>query len=179
MKSDIFKHTISGKNFFIKSGAFGSGEHETTSGCIGMLELIDVKGKSVLDIGCGTGILSVAAFMNGAKSVIGFDISFDACKSTEENFEMNNVSDGSVVCCYSDAIAGKFDVIFANIYVDVILHLVSFIDDSIKNGGFLILSGIPAEEHWTVKSRFEKDGFVVIKSIYHEDFVTILMKKGR
>ena len=175
---EVFKHTISGKEFFIKNGAFGSGEHETTAGCLKMLELIDVRDKNILDVGCGTGVLSVGASVLGAKSVVSFDISFEACMTTKENFNFNNVSNGFVVCCYSDAIAGKFDVIFANIYVDVILHLVDFMQNSIVKEGFLILSGIPIEEYWTVKSVFEKKVLFEVKSIYHEDFVTILMRRG-
>lgn len=178
MNFKMHKHELFGKEFLIKDGAFGSGEHETTAGCLKMLELSDISGKDVLDIGCGTGILSVAASVGGAKSVVSFDISFDACKSTQENFYLNNISNGLVVCCYSEAIAGEFDVIFANIYVDVILHLADFIKNSLRTKGFLILSGIPVEENWTVISGFEKYNLVKIKAFYHEDFVTVLMRKN-
>jgi ribosomal protein L11 methyltransferase len=176
-KESVFCYEIKGEKFKIITGAFGSGEHETTLGCVKFIESLDLKGKTFLDIGCGTGILSVAALKCGARYAVAFDISYKACETCRVNAKLNDIDNIYVVCGDNRCIDSDFDVIVANIYVEIILGLVDFNKKSLKKEGYLILSGIPIEEAYTVKSRYIDAGFIFEKAKYHEDFVTMQFQK--
>jgi ribosomal protein L11 methyltransferase len=175
---NVFEYPVKNKKMIISNGAFGSGEHETTKGCLKLIEMIDIKGFDVLDIGCGTGILSIYSSLLGAKKVVGFDISKDACKTCLKNCHMNDVKNVYVVCSANSAINGKFDLILANIYIDIVIDLLPFNYKRLKENRFLILSGIPIEESYQVSNLYEQNGFKCIKSLYHTDFVSMLFKKS-
>ncbi|XOB64801.1 50S ribosomal protein L11 methyltransferase [Deferribacteres bacterium DY0037] len=166
-----------GKTAQIYQGAFGSGEHETTRACIKHLETMSLSGKKVLDVGCGTGILGICASLLGAKDVYGYDISWEACKTAVECNKLNNISDYHIICGFQDCISGVFDIIFANIYFDILIDISGFIKDSMANGGLLVLSGIPIEFNYDVRAHYIKCGFEVIRLQIHEDFSTVLLKK--
>lgn len=175
---NVFEYPVKDKKMIITNGAFGSGEHETTKGCLKLLEMIDIRGFDVLDIGCGTGILSIYSSFAGANKVISFDISKEACKTSLKNCHINNVKNVHVVCSDSSAINSKFDLILANIYMDILIDLLPFNYKSLKENRFLILSGIPIEEAYEIKKLYEQNSFKCIKSLYHEDFVSMLYKKS-
>ncbi|UOD34257.1 50S ribosomal protein L11 methyltransferase [Deferribacteraceae bacterium V6Fe1] len=177
MNNKIFTYNIDGKSFVISNGAFGSGEHETTKGCLSLIEQMNLKDKSFLDIGCGTGILSIAASICGAKHVVGFDISYKACVTSKLNITANNLNNVYIACGDNNCIESKFDVIVANIYVDIILNLLEYNFQSLKSEGDLVLSGIPIEDAYLVKSKYTNRGFKFKRAIYHDDFVTMLYKK--
>jgi len=177
MDNKIFTYKIKEKDFVISSGAFGSGEHETTIGCLNLIEQMSLKDKSFLDIGCGTGILSIAASICGAKKIVGFDISYKACVTSKLNIATNNIDNIYIICGDNNCIKSKFDVIVANIYVDIILNLLEYNFQSLKSKGELVLSGIPIEDAYLVKSKYINHGFKFKRAIYHEDFVTMLYKK--
>lgn len=163
----------------IKVSSFGSGEHETTLSCLKFMDYIDFNNKSVLDIGSGTGILSIYASILGAKKVVGYDISFDACSNFKENVAINYVKNCFVICSDERAIKGNYDIIIANIYFDIIINLKEYILKWMENKkGFLILSGIPIEENYEVRKIYCNQEFEVIKSFYGEEYTTFLMKKG-
>lgn len=162
-----------GLNAKIYQGAFGSGEHETTKACIKHLEAMDLSGKSVLDVGCGTGILGICASLLGAEDVYGYDISYDACKTAIECNELNGISNNYIICGIQDCIKGVFDVIFANIYFDILIDISGFLKDSLADEGILILSGIPIEFNYDVRAHYMKQGFEVTDLKIHEDFSTV------
>ncbi|TYB32742.1 MAG: methyltransferase [Flexistipes sinusarabici] len=163
----------------IKQGAFGSGEHETTKSCLKNFRLLNFKGKSVLDIGCGTGVLGIAAEKSGASFVLGFDISYNACRTAKTNFLINNTEMNFVVNSDNTCIKGKYDIIVANIYYDIIISLYQFMNDSISRHGYLVLSGIPVEYNFDVRKMFiEKGSFELVKNEMLEDFSTIVLIKG-
>lgn len=124
--------------------AFGSGTHETTRLCLEALEKYTFKGARMLDVGCGSGILSVAALLLGAGSATGIDIDELAVKSSKENAERNNVADrytgihGNLV----EKAQGKYDIITANIVADAIIMLSGDIEKFMDENTVYIMSGI-------------------------------------
>jgi len=126
--------------------AFGTGHHESTKLCItGLERLLDSAGnKSVLDAGCGSGVLSIVAVKLGAKKVVAFDIDRVAVKETKRNLKRNSVSDKvSLVCGYIDSIKGKYDLIVANISVEELVRMRDEFKSRLSGKGLLLLSGIP------------------------------------
>jgi len=157
----------------IYQGAFGSGEHETTKACIKHLESMELSGKTVLDVGCGTGILGICASMLGAKEVYGYDISYDACATAVECNKLNSIENNHIICGLQNCIKGSFDIIFANIYFDILIDISDFIKESLASDGQLVLSGIPIEFNYDVRAHYIKKGFEVINLQIHEDFSTV------
>ena len=123
--------------------AFGTGSHETTSMCIKLLNGINLAGKKVCDLGCGSGILGITAVKLGADNCVMSDIDEQAVKAALSNVELNKVQDKVNVICGDLASDGKkFDVVIANITADVLIRLSDMVDSLLKNNGIVILSGI-------------------------------------
>lgn len=124
--------------------AFGTGTHETTRLVLQVIEKYVKKGTKFLDIGCGSGILAVAALLLGSDSATGVDIDEMAVKTARENAELNNVSDRFDVLCgnLTDKISGKYDIIAANIVADAIIALSSDVDKFMNDDTVYIMSGI-------------------------------------
>ena len=144
--------------------AFGSGSHETTRLCLEAMEKHIDGEKSVLDLGCGSGILSVAALLLGAKRAVGVDIDALAVKTARENGAKNGffppkytVFEGDL----TDKVSGKFDVIVANIVADVIILLCKDVGAYLADGGVFIVSGIIDTRMDDVLEAFERFGFAV------------------
>jgi ribosomal protein L11 methyltransferase len=163
---------------FVEGESFGTGVHETTVSCIEIMENFPIKDKTVLDIGSGSGILSIAALKLGAKKAVGFDIKKKAVAECIENAKLNNVKN---MDCFEAScpknIDGKFDIVFANIFFDIILSMKNDIDRLTKKGSYALLSGIVWEESYTVKSAFGNMNFEHIKTEYLKDYTTMLFKK--
>ena len=124
--------------------AFGTGTHETTRLCLEALEAYTFEGASVLDVGCGSGILSVAALLLGAKSAVGIDIDELAVKASVENAERNGVADRytGIHGNLTDKVSGTYDIITANIVADAIIMLSGDIEHFMKDNTIYIMSGI-------------------------------------
>lgn len=124
--------------------AFGTGTHETTRLVLQVIEKYVKKGTKFLDIGCGSGILAVAALLLGSDSATGVDIDEMAVKTARENAELNNVSDRFEVLCgnLTDKISGKYDIIAANIVADAIIELSNDADKFMNDDTVYIMSGI-------------------------------------
>jgi len=167
-----------GRKMRIRQGAFGSGEHETTLACLKHLQNIELKGKKVLDVGCGTGILGIAASLLGAEMCIGFDPSLAACETAVFCNELNGVTNNHIICGYNDAVSGRFDVVAANIYQDILIALCPYIADVLTEQGLALLSGIPLEYNYEVKVCYERQGFKVLDLNIHDEYSTILLQKG-
>ncbi|GAB1534627.1 50S ribosomal protein L11 methyltransferase [Geovibrio sp. ADMFC3] len=167
-----------GRKIRIRQGAFGSGEHETTLACLKHIQNMELKGKKVLDVGCGTGILGIAASLLGAEMCIGFDPSLAACETAVFCNELNGVTNNHIICGYNDAVSGRFDVVAANIYQDILIALCPYIADVLTEQGLALLSGIPLEYNYEVKVCYERQGFKVLDLNIHDEYSTILLQKG-
>ena len=123
--------------------AFGTGNHETTSMCVELLQDFDLKGKKVADVGCGSGILGIAALKLGANECLFNDIDPQAIEATEQNIKLNNIENGyKLVLGNLDLSSSLADVVIANITADILIQLCSILKGYLKTGGVVIISGI-------------------------------------
>ena len=145
--------------------AFGTGAHETTRMCINAIEKYMNKGDSLIDIGCGSGILSIAAAHLGAEKVIAVDLDKLAVKVSKENVDLNGFSNIIDVRYgdLTDVIEEKADVIVANIIADIIAKLSENIADFMKEGAYFISSGIINDKKDFVISKLKENNFDIIE----------------
>lgn len=124
--------------------AFGTGGHETTRLCLEMCEKYMKQGDTVLDVGCGSGILGIASLLLGSSKVVGVDIDAVAVRTAIENAELNGVSDKFTAICgsFTEKVEGKFDIVLANIVADAIMFLSQGVADFMKDDAVYIMSGI-------------------------------------
>jgi len=163
--------------------SFGTGQHYTTQLCIEQLEKHIFNGCTVLDLGCGSGILSIAAILLGASSAVGIDIDQNAVGIAIENAAKNNIGPdkftgicGNVIddIALREKIAeNKYDVIAANIVADVIIAMSGFISSYIKPHGVLICSGIINTRYKEVQTALEKAGFFITDKNEKNDWVEL------
>lgn len=160
--------------------AFGSGDHETTSSCLEELENIPIiQNAKVLDLGCGTGVLSIAAARMGARYVAALDPEPNAIKVTVKSIELNHMEEkifplqGELHMVQDD----DFDIIMANLYGDLLVQLVKDIPTRLKPGGYVLLSGILYEYTYDIKTALIQRGFDLLKARYLEEYTTLLSRK--
>lgn len=127
--------------------AFGTGNHPTTALCMEWLDGEDLSGKTVLDYGCGSGILAIAAAKLGAGKIIATDIDPQALQATQDNAQRNGLPAGAIYTCFpEDLEAVTYDIVVANILAGPLVKLSSSILGHLKPGGRLALSGILQEQ---------------------------------
>jgi ribosomal protein L11 methyltransferase len=152
--------------------AFGTGTHPTTALCLGWLDGQDLADKTVVDFGCGSGILAIGALLLGAKRAVGIDIDKQALLASMENAERNGVAEQLEVYLPSNQPTLKADVVAANILAGPLQELAQVITDYVAEGGELVMSGIlerqiPAvqaayQEHFEFSPPQVKDGWVML-----------------
>lgn len=158
--------------------AFGTGTHETTSLCIEYAQELDLKGKKILDIGCGSGILSILASKLGASHVDACDIDQFAIDNALDNININKASNIEVF--YSDlfsAVDGKYDIIFANILAEILVDMIDKSPAYFNDGGLLILSGIILEKRDLVKNKLIEKGYVLTSEIEKGEWALLVAEK--
>lgn len=161
--------------------AFGTGTHETTKMCINAIEKYIKQEDTLIDIGCGSGILSIAGAILGAKKVIAVDLDKLAVKISKENVELNNYQDiievrhGNL----TDVITEKADIIVANIIADAIVMLSENIKDFMKEDAYFISSGIINEKADYVKENLIKNGFEIIEHNNDKEWNCIVAKVNK
>ena len=156
--------------------AFGTGTHPTTALCLRWLDSIDVTNKTVVDFGCGSGILALAALKLGAKRVIGIDIDPQALQATQENARRNNVEDRLDVYLPENQPKLEADVVMANILSGPLLELQSVISSYCKPKGLLVLSGILGEQVDKIEHAYAHD-FTLDKSVIDGEWARVSGEK--
>ena len=144
--------------------AFGTGTHETTRMCIQALDKYVKAERTVFDVGCGSGILAIAAAKLGAKRAVGVDLDPVAVESARENVGFNNLNNieilyGNLV----EVIDGKADIVVANIIAEVICILTEDVKRVLKEDGYFITSGIIHDRVDMVTKKLEETGFEVVE----------------
>ena len=168
-------------NLIMDRGAFGSGEHETTISCLELLESFDFSGnEKILDLGSGTGILSIAALLLGAGTTWCLDIETDAVNSCRRNCENNGLTAVNHLCgTLNDLAEEGFDLVLANIYGDILLDVAVPLVAKARPGARLLLSGILWEYNFDIRKKYQELGCRVISNRMLEEFSTVLLQKNR
>lgn len=158
--------------------AFGTGTHATTALCLELLQKYIDAGSTVLDIGCGSGILSIAAVLLGADSADGVDIDATAVKVAKENARLNKVDEKTnfIVGDLAEKISGKYDVVCANIVADIIIRLTDNVTDYMKQNSVFIISGIIDVRADDVIASFTKAGFTAVDTCRRDNWYAFALK---
>jgi len=144
--------------------AFGTGTHETTRMCIKALDKYVKPNTTVFDVGCGSGILSIAAAKLGAKHVVGVDLDPVAVDSSIQNISYNDLNNIEVLeGNLLDVVDGKADIVVANIIAEIICVLTADVKKALNEGGLFITSGIIHDRVDMVKEKFAECGFEIIE----------------
>lgn len=159
--------------------AFGTGTHATTKMCLKLLEKYVKDGMNILDIGSGSGILSIAAGLLGAENAIGVDIDPVAVKVAKENAEINQMGDKVTyiegdLC---DKIDGRFDIVCANIVADVIISLTDYVDRFMHEDSLFICSGIIDIREDDVLKALSLNGFTIVDECECENWRAFAVRK--
>lgn len=162
--------------FLVPGKAFGTGEHFTTASILKALEEIKPFPKSVLDFGCGSGILAIGAKLLGAKEVFAFDNDLEACLSAKVNIKLNRVKI-FLLCGEIYSVKKKFDLVMANLLYETIVENFNEIKRVTREGGFIILSGIIKDKKRKIKDFLKKEGVKIIKIFEEEEWLTLLTQK--
>lgn len=168
------------------ASTFGTGQHHTTKMVMETLETVIKGGERVLDLGCGSGILSIAALLLGAENVTVCDIFENAVKTASENIEKNNFTSEKYRAFCGDIISnsalrgrigGGFNVICANIVADVIIGMSGLFADFLAEGGVLIVSGIIDERLDEVLEALSENGWKKVSALNEEGWNCVLLSR--
>lgn len=137
--------------------AFGSGTHPTTHLCLQWLAKVDLKNKTLVDYGCGSGILAITAARLGASKVYAFDIEEQALLATQDNAARNGVADKITICHSDKDIPSNIDIVVANILLAPLLDLRSRFTELLAEGGKLGVSGLLSEQLPTLAAAYSAE----------------------
>ena len=158
--------------------AFGTGTHETTRMLCSTLLDMDLKGKRILDCGCGTGILGICALKLGADSCVGYDIDEWSADHTRHNAVINHVDDHLTSLCGDssilDTVNGKFDLVLANINRNILLADMPHFVRVMKPGATLILSGFYEADCTLLSSKAQQLGLKLIATRTNGDWASMV-----
>ena len=168
--------------------AFGSGSHETTKLCISQLKKYIKKDTELLDVGTGSGILSICALLSGASHVVGTDLDENAIDAAHENAQVNGITSEQYKVLIGNLIDDQaikdevgyeaYDVVVANILADVIIALQEVVAVHVKHGGIFITSGIIDMKEQAVMDAFAKNPeFEVIDVLHQGEWVSIVTRR--
>ena len=168
--------------------SFGTGKHETTQLCIRQIRKYLKEGERVLDVGCGSGILSIAALKLGAGSVVGTDVDGDCITSTHEYMTVNHLAEnsgefyvGNLIDdkAFQEKIGTGYDLVVANILADIIIPMAPALYQCAKEQGVLITSGIIDFKENEVKEALEQAGFEILEVNHQGEWVNVTARKNQ
>ena len=159
--------------------AFGSGSHATTRMLLRSILTSDIRCKSVLDLGCGTGILGIAAKMHGCGSLTLVDIDAMSVENSRDNLEMNGISDYNLIEGSLDSLSpsSRYDIIFSNIHLNIHLSLMQDYSNHLNDGGLLYLSGFYNDDVDKLVSAASLHGLTFSSSFSEEGWVVLLFSR--
>lgn len=167
--------------------AFGTGMHETTQLCMRQLKKYVTSETELLDVGTGSGILSIVALKLGAKHAVGTDLDPCAISATKENLEANAIPEGSMDVMIGNIIDDKevqdkvgygcYDIVVANILADVLVPLTPVIVNQMKPGAVYITSGIIDDKELTVVDAVKAAGLEILEVTYQGEWVSVTARK--
>ena len=157
--------------------AFGTGLHETTNLCIEQLQELNLIDKIVLDIGCGSGILSVVSSKLGAKEVFATDIDPLAIEATLENANLNKISNiNAVKGSLLDNVDKKYDVVVANILLNVLDILIPDLPKALKKDGVFICSGLINSQRDNIVNTLEKNNLEIVEVSEKGEWISLISR---
>ena len=159
--------------------AFGTGDHPTTRGCLELMEKLSFEGKSVADIGCGSGILSVGSGLLGAAKIVGVDVESPAVASAIENLERNGIKGLIYEGRGFDPIPGEdqYDFVLSNIISAALINLAPTVAIRLKENGFWVVSGIIHNNWNDVLEKAKQCGFNLIEVFEEGDWVAATFRR--
>ena len=170
-----------GKISFESQGSFGTGLHETTQDLLRYILEEDFTGLKVLDLGTGSGILSIAAALKNAEHITALDIR-DVTREVLYNAELNDIHNIDVVIndvtCEESKINDKFDIVFINIGGDETIASMELINDVIKDDGILYVSGLVEWSSYDIYKQLNSQGYNLVKKTKTNEWVTMILKKS-
>lgn len=165
--------------FIEARNAFGTGTHQTTRMILRRLLGMDLTGKSVLDCGCGTGILGIVALRLGANRVLGYDIDEWSSENAKHNAALNGVDNLDVLlgdASVLDGVKEEFDVVIANINRNILLNDMTAFRSHLKTGGRLILSGFYETDVPMLEQAAKSNGLTIIDVVTDEEWACAMFE---
>lgn len=165
--------------FIEARNAFGTGTHQTTRMILRRLLGMDLTGKSVLDCGCGTGILGIVALRLGANRVLGYDIDEWSSENAKHNAALNGVDNLDVLlgdASVLDGVKEEFDVVIANINRNILLNDMTAFRSHLKTGGRLILSGFYETDVPMLEQAAKNNGLTIIDVVTDEEWACAMFE---
>ena len=160
--------------------AFGTGNHETTYLMINEMLALNLEGKDLLDMGCGTAVLAILARMKNAQRVVGIDIDEWAYNNALENCRLNNTNDIQIALGGAEQLPtfGSFDIIFANINRNILLNDIHHYNDCLKPNGLLFMSGFYLEDIPVIEKECNKYGLKLLSYTERNRWTAIKVQKA-
>ena len=159
--------------------AFGTGNHETTYLMISEMLKLDLEGKDLLDMGCGTAVLAILAKMKHANKVVGIDIDEWAYNNALENIRLNNTNDIQVALGGAEQIPafGEFDIVFANINRNILLNDIRHYSECMKPGAFLYMSGFYVQDIPAIEEECKHNGLALLSHTEKNNWAAVKVQK--
>jgi ribosomal protein L11 methyltransferase len=162
------------------SMGFGTGHHESTRLCLGLLQTLSLHKRDVLDIGTGSGVLAIAAARLGAQSVLAVDVDPDALANARENVVANGVETAIETACVdvtSAPPARRFDVVTANLTGALLSRAADLLANLVNFSGSLVISGVTLDEELAVIGRLETAGFQLERRVHEREWLGAVLTR--
>ncbi|MEI0844698.1 50S ribosomal protein L11 methyltransferase [Brachyspira pilosicoli] len=167
--------------YIAKQYAFGTGTHETTFLALEMINEYsknnNISSKTIADIGCGSGILSLFCYKLGARNITSVDIDNDALNCTLDNAKYNNIKLNNVFLGSADSLSNfQYDLVIANIETDILIEILPDLKKILKESGHLILSGILAEKESFMNEAIKQNNLTILNRKQKNDWISLLLR---